>query len=360
MKKFILVLIPMLMIIGLFAVEFEISGENRVRAALANDANENDGGWVDNRFNIGFDSQFHRNLHFRIAAEIGNTVWGNGGGAISTGANINIMELFFDYYMESFDAKISVGQLYWMDKMGLVMDDYFSGILLRKDLGDNLSTEFAWMKAAENARYAADDHNVFMAHASMSSDIPFGAYLFYGQDDQMDFQNLTFMPYLSMEMDNMNFEASVFMDMQMNGDTEMGLGGAIKAGLNLADFELGADILVATENGLTTLSPWYQNGLYIYGIGKHHDGVNLYWNTPYEGNQDLFASFVGTINAPISEKVGAFAAAGYLIDLGMELNAGIEYELIPDLFHMSAYGAFGVHDNETNNYLFGTSLKLEF
>ena len=25
-----------------------------------------------------------------------------------------------------------------------------------------------------------------------------------------------------------------------------------------------------------------------------------------------------------------------------------------------SYGAFGIHDNETNNYLFGTSLKLEF
>ncbi len=360
MKKLILTLIPMLLVIGLFAVEFDISGENLVRAAIANNQGEDDGGWVDNRFNIGFDSQFHQNLHFRIAAEIGYTVWGNGGGAISTGENIDITELYLDYFVESFDANISFGQLYWMDKMGLVMDDYFSGVILRKDIGDNLSTEFAWMKASENGRYSKDDHGIFMAHAVMDSDMPIGAYLLYGQDDAADIQNITFMPHIGMEMDAINLDASAFVDMTMNGDTEMGFGGAIKATMDVSDFELGADILVATENGLTTISPWYQNGLYIYGIGQHHDGLNLYWNTPYEANADLFASMVAQIKAPVNEKISVFGAAGYLIDLGLEANLGMEYELIPDLFHMAAYGAYGMHDNETNNYAFGTTLKVEF
>ncbi|HCX60186.1 MAG TPA: hypothetical protein DG355_05930, partial [Candidatus Cloacimonas sp.] len=132
MKKIILVLIPLLVLTGLYAVEFDISGQNRARAAIYNNAAEVDGGHIDNRFNIGFDSQFHQNLSFRVAAEIGDIIWGNGGGAIGTDVAFDIKELNFNYNIESIDANIIVGQQYWMDKMGLVMDDTFSGIMLQK------------------------------------------------------------------------------------------------------------------------------------------------------------------------------------------------------------------------------------
>nr|MDK2850551.1 hypothetical protein [Candidatus Cloacimonadota bacterium] len=360
MKKVILILILMLMMIGLSALEYDISGAIRFRAVVANDEFEDDGGWVDNRFNIGFDSQFHKYLKFRIAAEIGDITWGNGGGGINTGANINIRELFVKPYIELLDADVSIGQLYWKDKMGLVMDDYFSGVIFHKDINNNLSTELAWMKVEENALYNSDDMNVILAHASMNTDVPYGAYIFYGVDNFLDLENLTLMPYMSMDMDKLNFDATVFLDLQMDDDTDVGLGAAVKTGLMLDDFEIGADILVATENGLTTISPWYQNGLYIYGIGEYHDRVNLYWNTPYDGNEDFFASIVGRLKAPINEKIKAFGAAGYLIDLGTELNVGLEYELIPDLSHVAAYFATGFHDNDTFNYILGTSLQVEF
>jgi len=151
------------------------------------------------------------------------------------------------------------------------------------------------------------------------------------------------------------------MDMQMDDDdTNIGFGGVAKANANLDVVEVGLDALIATEYGLTTISPWYQNGLYIYGIGKHHDGTNLYWETPYTGNSDTFMSLVGNLKAPLNDKMSAFAAAGMLTDIGMEVNAGIEYEIIPDLFNMAVYGAFGSHDNDTSNYLLGSTLKLEF
>jgi hypothetical protein len=360
MKKMILILIPLLLIIGLSAVEFEISGENRTRAAMYNDAAEDDGGHFDNRFNIGFDSQFHRNLQFRVAAQVGDVIWGNGGGGISTGMDIHIMELYLDYKIDAIDANISLGQLYWMDRMGLIMDDYFSGAMLSKTFAENINTELIWMKVAENNLTAQDDVNAFIAHAMIDGDMPLGAYLIYAQDDPADSQNFTIMPYLSMEMDQINLDAVAFMDLQMANDDEMGFGGALKANMDMSAFELGADVLVATEHGLTTISPWYQNGLYIYGIGKYHDGLNLYWNGLYEGNADLFASMVGSIKAPLNEKIKLFAAGGYLIDTGMEVNAGMDYELIPDLLHMQAYGAYGVHDNETNNYALGSTLKIEF
>jgi hypothetical protein len=361
MKRTMLILSILLMVALLSAIEFEISGENRTRAAMANDSAENDGGWVDNRLNLGFDAQLHPDLAFRFAIEVGNTVWGNGGGGISTGEGIHVTEAFLNYKLNAFDANISIGQLYWMDKMGLILDDYFSGVLVQMEDFAGFNTEFAWIKAVEGNPYNDDDYNIFMGHANMADMAPAGVYGFLGNIPNADFSTLTLYPYISLEMDMLNLDMAAFMDMQMvNDDTEIGFGGAVKATASLDVVELGVDLLMATENGLTTISPWYQNGLYIYGIGKHHDGANLYWNIPYEGNSDTFISAVGKAKAPLSDKVKAFAAAGMLSDIGMEANAGIEYEIIPDLFHMAAYGAFGIHDNETNNYLLGTSLKLEF
>jgi hypothetical protein len=93
--------------------------------------------------------ELHPDLALRLAVEIGNTVWGAGGGGITTGEGIHVTEAFLSYRIPSIDANISVGQLYWMDKMGLIMDDYFSGVLLKKDDLAGINTEFAWMKARE-------------------------------------------------------------------------------------------------------------------------------------------------------------------------------------------------------------------
>ncbi|MCB5271162.1 MAG: hypothetical protein LHW56_04880 [Candidatus Cloacimonetes bacterium] len=363
MKKLILILIPLMLIVGLSAISFEISGENRTRAAIYNDYFKHDGGHVDNRLNLGLDAQLHKNLDVRLAVEIGDTVWGNGGGGISTGESIHVTEAYLDYLIDGFDARIKLGQMYWMDRMGLVMDDYFSGISLKKTLANDINTEFIWMKVAENNRMADDDSDLFVLHAMKDGDMPIGMYLMYGNHRKFDYQNITFMPYLGMEKNALSLDAALFVDFQMGkNDDELGLGGAAKMKLDMDAFELGADVLVAAENGLTTISPWYQNGLYIYGIGQHHDGLNLYWGTPYEGNADLFASLVGNVKVPLHERLSIFGAAGFLTDLGMEVNAGMEVGLIRDLLNMQVYGAFGVRDDDdsTKNYAIGTSLKLEF
>jgi len=362
MKQITLIILTVLFVAGLYAVDFEISGENRVRAAVYNDSSETDGAHVDNRFNIGFDSQFHKNLSFRVAAEIGNVVWGDTGGALGTAAAIHFNEINFNYYIDAMDANIIVGQQYWADRMALMMDDYFSGVLLQKKLtgGTDISTEFAWMKARNNNNFVKDDYDVFMAHAMLDQPNPIGMYLFFGNDDVADYLHVSVMPYIGMEMDIISLDATVFVDMQMDTKNEVGFGGAMKATMEMDLLELGMDLLVASKNGVTTISPWYQNGLYIYGIGKHHDGLNLYWNTPYDDNTDFFASAVGKVRAQVSEELALFGAFGYLMDLGMELNAGLEYELIPDLMKISGFGAFGLHDNDTKNYAIGTTVKIEF
>lgn len=366
MKKTMLILSILLMIALLSAIEFEISGENRTRAALANDDVENDGGWVDNRLNLGFDAQLHPDLAFRLAVEIGNTIWGSGGGGISTGENIHVTEAFLKYRLNAIDADISIGQLYWMDKMGLILDDYFSGILIQQEDFAGSNTEFAWIKAIERNPFSNDDRDIFMAHVNMTEPAPVGIYAFFGNDAAADYNNLTVYPYISMDMEPLTLDLAAFVDVQMGNDTNIGFGGAAKVAADLDIIEAGVDALLATKYGLTTISPWYQNGLYIYGIGKHHDGTNLYWDTPYEGNADTFISLVGHVKAPLNDKMKAFAAAGLLSDIGLEANAGIEYEIIPDLFHMALYGAVGLHNDddtvyeENLNYLFGTTLKVEF
>lgn len=367
MKRLILILVPLMVFGALSAVPFDLGGEMRVRAALYNDTSENDGGHIDNRLTMGFDSQFHKNLAFRFAVEIGNIGWGSpNGGAIGTnGVNIETSELYLDYLIDAIDAKLKVGQQYWADNMGLIMDDNFSGILLSKEDWMGIDTELAWMKADEGFDVVDDDYNIFMAHAAMKKSIPLGMYAFYGKHNGTDFGNITLMPYTSLDFAPIKLDVNAFLDMQMKpGDDDMGMGAAMKAKIDLDAFEIGADLLLATENGLTTISSWYQNGLYIYGVGKHHDGVNRYWWTNngaiYQGNTDFLMSAVANIRMPIKQDVTAFAAFGLISDTGMEVNAGFEYELIPDLLHWMGYGAYGMHDNDTNNYLLGTTMKVCF
>ena len=58
--------------------------------------------------------------------------------------------------------------------------------------------------------------------------------------------------------------------------------------------------------------------------------------------------------------MSAFGAAGYLLDQGFEVNGGIEYKVIPNLFHVAGYGAVGMHENDTTNFAFGTTINVPF
>jgi len=361
MKKISIILSLALLIGVLSAIDFTFDGELRQRAALANDEYEADGGWLDSRLLLGLESQLHQDLSIRLGTQIGDIVWGNGAGGISTGASLSIQEALLKYNINALDAKITVGQQYWMDKMGLLMDDYFSGIKLEKEDFFGLNTELIWMKSYEGNPYSNNDEDIFVLHGNMEESIPMGLYAIYGNYRDMDYSNISLYPYLSLDLAPIALDIAPFLDLQLyDGDNEFGFGAAVKAKMDLDVLELGADILFAGENGITTISPWYQNGLYIYGIGKHHDGTNLYWGAPYSGNADTFFSGVISAKFPVNESLAIFGAAGYLMDLGAEINAGIEYELIPDLLNLNVFGAFGNHDNDTNNYLFGSSLKMEF
>ncbi|MDZ4181789.1 MAG: hypothetical protein U1B83_02845 [Candidatus Cloacimonadaceae bacterium] len=366
MKKVIALIISVMLVGMVFAIEFEKDGEFRTRIAIYNDAAENDGGHVDNRFQLGLGADLGQGLNMYAKFEVGDMVWGNGGGGISTtGINVETYELYIDYRLECIQANVKVGQQWWADHRGLILDDTFSGIMLTKDDLLGFKTELGWIKANERWTNNADDYNVFLINAQTESPMPLGAMLLYGRDDNAatEMSNITFMPYATLAAGPVEVDLVGFVDYQIYpspADDLLGLGAAVKATMNLGVAEVGADVLFATENGLTTISPYYQNGLYIYGYGHHHDGVNLYWGGNYTGNTDTFLAAVLSARMPFGEKLTAFGAFGILLDTGMEVNAGVEYSVIPDLMGVSAYGAYGMHDNDTNNYLLGTSLKITF
>jgi hypothetical protein len=95
---------------------------------------------------------------------------------------------------------------------------------------------------------------------------------------------------------------------------------------------IGADLLYMGENGLTVLSPYYQNGLYLFGWGQWNDSVTVAF--PYPDGNDGLLSAVGQVHYQVNPKMKAFANAGYVTTManndpgvGLELNAGIEMDL---------------------------------
>ncbi|PKN72121.1 MAG: hypothetical protein CVU50_08235 [Candidatus Cloacimonetes bacterium HGW-Cloacimonetes-3] len=365
MKQLTIIIVFALLFGILSAVDFDFSGQFRTRAAFRNSMTEDDGGSIDNRFQIGLDSEIEEGLNFHAFFEIGDITWGGSGGGLNTnGVNVKTSELYVDYLIKAIGTRVRAGQQYWADHRSLILDDYFSGVILCKEDFAGMKAELGMMKVAENAVFIKDDYNVFMASLQGESPVPFGVLAMGGYLADSNNGNVTIMPYVTMQAGLATLDVTPFFDYQMYpGDNdEIGMGAAVKADADLGTMQLGADVLLAAENGLTSLSPWYQNGLYIYGIGANHDGLNLYWGTPYSYNTDAFVSAVGKIRLPVKENLTAFGAAGMLTDMGWEVNGGLEMNLAQDKMKVSAYGAFGTSTvgAKPTNYAIGTSLVLNF
>lgn len=363
MKRTVLILIPLLLASMLMAWEFSYDGEFRTRAAIYNDWLERNDGHVDNKLDLGFNAQLHPNLKLRAQLRMGDQTWGNWGGLIPASVGISAYELYADYRIDGCESNIRVGQQYWADPMSLILDDSFSGVTYTKDNLFGFKSEFGWAKVWEGGSFD-DDNNYFLVNLKKNGQMPWGVFASYAQYGNVNYDSYTLMPYVSVQQDPITIDAAAFMGMHFynnpNIDNELGFGAAVKANVGVGNLSVGGDLLFATENGIVTLSPYYQNGLFIYGLNIHNDALSLYWGTPYSGNNDTFLSIVGNVKAPLSEKMSAFGAAGYLLDQGFEVNGGIEYKVIPNLFHVAGYGAVGMHENDTTNFAFGTTINVPF
>ncbi len=379
MKKLILIIVPLLLVSLLAAIEFEYDGENRTRAAFYNDQYERDGGHIDNRLYLGMNANLHPSLMMRVNLQFGDVVWGNtsswGGksnwGGLAAAVDVKAYELYVDYRIRMLDSNVRVGQQYWADNMGLILDDSFSGIMFNMDNFIGFQTNLGWIKVNEYDTVADDDYCYFLLNMKTPHPLPWGIFASYGRDNNRDYSTATLMPFVSLDIDPIQIDANVFAGLHFIADPiddEVGLGAAVKAKVDLGPIGAGADLLFATEKGIEVLSPYYQNGLYIYGYGTHHDGLNLYWNDPYSQNTDTVLSLVGKVNTQIIPRLNFFAAAGYLLDAGMEINGGVEVDLIPELLQLSCFGAVGWHEGNdipskadgASNYVLGTSLEVKF
>lgn len=361
MKKMILILIPLLLASMLAAWEFTYDGEFRTRAAIYNDWRERNDGHVDSRLDLGLNAQLHPNLKLRANLHMGDVVWGQGGGLIPAAVGINAYEMYVDYTFQSRESSIRVGQQYWHDPMSLILDDSFSGVMFTHQDLAGFKSELAWVKALERGSFD-DDNNYFLLNMKNNGELPWGFYASYAQWGVGNDDSFTLMPYVSMRQDAVSLDASAFVGLHFNSpeDDEMGFGAAVKADVNLGGLTVGGDILFATENGIVTLSPYYQNGLFIYGINAYNDALSIYWGNPYSGNNNTFLSLVAKAKAPLSNNLSAFGAAGYVLDHGFEVNGGVEYKLIPNVIHIIPYGAVGLHENDVKNFALGTTLSVPF
>lgn len=373
MKK-LLVLLPLLLIVGLSAVQFDINGEFRTRAAMYNDMYENNGGHIDNRLMLKLSAQLHQNLQLVYGAEIGDIVWGGAGGGLGTdGVNIKTYELYIERKTDFVISRVRLGQQYWADHRSLVIDDTFSGIMFMMDDLGGLRAEIAYMKPAERNFMVNDDYHVAMA--SLYMDEPnVGIQAFYGNDLKHNgTANFTVLPYIVLGAGPVELDATIFLDYQVNkgpADEEIGLGTAIKATFGMDPLTIGADLLYVGENGLTTLSPYYQNGLYLFGWGKWNDEVTVAFPYPY-GNKGLMSA-VGFVEYKMNERVNFFGHAGYLTTfadnkpgIGIEFNAGAEIDIFPNLVKLAPFGAIGLPGDRLSGtsdmlYLLGTTVQVTF
>jgi len=351
---------------AIFAVSFDYSGELRTRAAMYNDSSERDGGHIDSRFQLRMDSELHSDLQLGVLFEVGDVVWGNGDGTISGGSvNIKTNELYLDYAIKAIDAKLRFGRQYWADHASLVLDDNFNGIMLSKEDLFGFKTDLGYIKGVEDSLNAKDDYNVFLANLEKNI---FGLMAMYGKNQLNRAANFTLMPYLTLELNDLSLDATFFVDYQTERGTEdkIGFGTSLKGGVKIDNANIGFDILYASEEGLTVISPYYMSGLYLWGYGACHDGVGIHWDSDYATGSGLsYLSWVGKAEINISEPLQAFSAIGTVLQdmeyMGVEYNGGVRYQLIPELFRASLFGAVSVPEAGADyNYLLGVNGTVNF
>ena len=365
MKKVLVLTATLLLISILAAIDFDYDADMLTRAAAYNNTAKYDGGHIDSRLRMGLNSELTEGLNFRLAIEIGEITWGDAstGGNLGTGGiNIETSELYLDYYSPIIKTNIKAGLQYLADHRSLVIDHYGAGVMLYRDIA-GMTAKAGMLKNLENNRFKQDDYTIFLASLEANSPVVWGFNGFVGYDDKNDDGEITILPYVTLVSGSATLDLNPFVCYQfVDGDDKKGFGAAVKGDMDIANIKVGADILIACDDGLVPYCSYYQNGLFIYGYNVIHDGLNLYWTDDlYHNNDETFISAVGSIQYPVTEKHTFFAAAGMLKDLGMELNGGIKSKLIEDMLTLYLYGAWGKNDDsDVNNYATGASLQLNF
>lgn len=364
MKITLLILVLFIVLSCLTAVTLNFDGVIRTRGAIYNDANDSTRGHIDNRLRLGINTEIAPDLKFQTRLQFGNVTWGdsNTGGGSNSAVKISGYELYLDYRIDNLAANVRFGQQHWADPMKLIIDGSFSGIMLTFEDIIGLKTEMGFIKGLEADSFDKEN-NYFLINLCKAGKDKFGLLGSLYHKGNTEDNSLTLMPYVDLNITPVQIKATAFLGAHHNSpeDDELGYGTAIKAKADLGVLNLGADVLYSSENGIATIFPYYMNGLYIYGIGLYNDSVKLYWDTPYSNKPDAALSAVGSISIPLMSNCNFFGAAGYLLDKGIEVNAGIARDVIPKKMKIVGYAAAGKHEvTKVTNYLAGTSVIVTF
>lgn len=385
MKKLVFILLITSVALGLMAIEFEWDGEFRARGALYNYTNGTPGGHIDNRLQIGVRSEITEDLTLRAKLEFGktgswgNTIWGDTGGYIGTqDVNIKTSEAYIDYQVNKIKTKFRIGQQYWADHRSLILDDTFSGITAWHELGEDMSVMLGYIKYHEGNTYNRyDDYQGFVFSFDTENPINSGVQGFFNwnrtrpvfNQDPVMLKDFILMPYASMKLDPVNLDGVLFFQRwewyDVIGDkveAENAIGAAFKADADIDALSLRADLILITDNNLVPLSEFYQNGLYIFGIGEHNENLGIWWRT--SGDDNYLAAALGAKYA-LFDGIKAFANGGMVLKTGLEVNGGAEFTLVPEYLNLAIYGAYGIVDKDAfpgkkNAYALGSTLKMEF
>ncbi|MFO7660694.1 MAG: hypothetical protein R6V77_07260 [Candidatus Cloacimonadaceae bacterium] len=343
---------------------------------MNNDLDENDGGWFDNRLQLNLAAKLSQTTSIGWSVEVGDILWtdlGNRTPALET------RELYIDYEMNWMDLKIRTGQQYWMDHRALILDDYYSGISADLNLA-GISTELGFMKSYEGALNKLDDAHVAFANFMFAMPIDWGLTAMFGQCHDDNEADIWVIPYFMLNFDPVMLDLTAVLNHQMykvagEDESEMGIAFAAKAEVDVTA-KIGLDFLYVTEEGINTLSPYYENGLYLFGNMLPYDGVQIHddiW-MPYGAGDDPYMSIVGKFSYPLNEKTDIFAAGGMVTKgdpWGMEFNVGVDYRINNYLSFnpVLAVGQTGeglepdnlLGEDQTNFvYMLGGLLKAEF
>ncbi len=373
MKRTLSLIFAILIVGSLFALDFDWDGEFRSRTAAYNNFNGDPGGHTDNRLWLGFNTELHSDINLRALIEV-NHRWSEAVAPFGGNVDVTAKEVYIDFLVEAIKSRVRVGHQPWADHRGLVLDYTFSGLSVMHELSEQMNFKAAFGKYAEGLddnRY--DDIQGFIFSFNNEADLAYGADAFFTWSrnrfvDPVLLKYISLAPYLNMKLDPINLDATVIF--QLNDsydwindevDTDAIFGAAVNVGMEMDALELNADLLFLSDHDLVTLSDYYQNNLYLFGYGEHHDDLGMY--PPYTTTEDSYLGFTGQAKYALSEKIKFFGAAGFVNGTGIEVNGGMEYQLVPDLLGVAAYGAYGIIDEDMNNknaYALGTTIKIEF
>lgn len=347
--------------------QLNYGGEFRTRAIMNNDANENDGGWFDNRLRFDLAAKLADKLGVVWTTEIGDIEWADFG---NKNVNVETRELYLDYQMNWMDMKVRLGQQYWYDHRALVLDDYFSGISADLEIG-GIPTELGFIKYYEGAINKLDDSHVAFANFLFKAPVDWGLTAMFGQCHDDNEADIWVIPYFMLNFDPVNLDLTAVLNHKMfkdplgEDDSEMGMAFAIKADFDLG-VKLGLDVLYVDDKGINTLSPYYENGLYLFGNKLDYDGVQI--NSDFNWYDQSYMSVVGKFAYPMSDKMEVLGAVGMTQadePIGMEFNLGMNYKVYDKLMFcpVMAVGQTGKQwaPNDGNMvYMLGGLLKAEF